>query len=324
MDYVTQSRQNKPYSVEMLKLDDLHTMHFQQSGSPCGQPVILLHGGPGAGIDAAQRDVLDPRHYRIIEADQRGAGRSTPLGELTNNTTGHLVEDIEVLRAHLGISQWLVMGGSWGSTLAIAYAQQYPKRVIGMLLRGVFLCSSQEIDWYLQGMRHVFPEAWERFITFLPEEERSIPLQSYSARLQSDDPETHLPAAKAWCYYEANCATMLPRSDQRLSAPDHQLLALARIQVHYFNAGFFLCHESLLNRMHRIRSIPTTIVQGRYDMICPITTANKLHRIWPQANYRIVPNAGHAASEPGIRRTLASAAHDFQQLKIDKTQRSSI
>lgn len=313
MGYDIHTQPHLLYDKANITLDGNHEMYFQQSGNPDGQAVVVLHGGPGAGIDQWQRCVFNPLHYRIIEFDQRGAGSSTPYGDLTTNTTPHLIADIEKLREHLNISKWLVMGGSWGSALALAYAQQFPDRVSAMLLRGIFLCSRNEIDWYLNGIQTVFPEAWYQFITFLPKEEQSNPLQSYKKRLTNSNPEIHIPAARAWCYYEAKCSTMLPEHTTNLSVSDQQALTLARIQVHYFDAGFFISDKSLIVGINRIRSIPACIVQGRYDMICPITSANKLHDLWPEADYKIVPNAGHAASEPGIRRALSAAARSLQQ-----------
>jgi len=313
MGYDIRTQAKAPFATGKLELDNKHEMYFQQSGNPNGEPVVILHGGPGAGIAQGQRSVFNSRHYRIIEFDQRGSGKSTPFAELSNNTTAHLIGDIEKLRHCLNIAQWLVMGGSWGSTLAIAYAEQYPHRVSGLLLRGIFLCSNDEINWYLKGVRNIFPEAWHQFIAFLPKQEQDNPLLGYTKRLNNPDPDIHNAAARAWCYYETRCSTMLPELESDVSISDNQALTLARIQVHYFNAGFFISEKSILDDIHRIQAIPTTIVQGRYDMICPITTANKLHRMWPESDLKIIPNAGHSASEPGIHRALVAAAQRFQK-----------
>jgi len=314
MVYNTVTQTCEPFAKGKLHLDADHDMFFQQSGNPNGHPVVVLHGGPGAGIDVSQRSVFNPRHYRIIEFDQRGAGQSTSTTDLANNNTQNLLLDIEALRNFLDIPQWLVAGGSWGSLLALLYAQKFPKRINGLLLRGIFLGSSSEIHWYLHGMRTVFPEAWHQFITFLPVEERCKPLQNYMKRVMDDDPEIHHPAAQAWCHYEASCSTLLPNSQINTLHSPSRLLTLARIQIHYFYAGFFISDSAVLKNIERVRAIPTAIVQGRYDMICPIATANKLHNRWPEARYRIIPNAGHVASEPGIRRELTDAAKFLQYL----------
>ena len=308
MDFSNSTQATPPFSSGMLELDERHVMHFQQSGNPHGQPVVILHGGPGAGINPLHRSLFNSLHYRIIEYDQRGAGRSLPHGEIKKNTTQKLIQDIETLRIQLKVSSWLVAGGSWGSTLALLYAQQFPSRVTGLLLRGVFLASQSEIDWYMSGASSVFPEAWDQFISHLPQNERSNPLQGYKIRLFSDDPAVHLPAAQAWCQYEASCSTLLPESGPLQSASSRQTLVLARIQAHYFNANFFLSDSQTLEKIDNISTTPTVIVQGRYDMICPIKYADKLRKLMPHAQYHVVPNAGHSICEPGIRRALASAA----------------
>lgn len=319
MGYNAGFRPTTPFATGILNLDELHEMYFQESGKVYGIPVLILHGGPGAGIDQQQPCVFDLRTYRVIQFDQRGAGRSMPTAELSDNTTAHLIKDIEILRRHLGISQWLIMGGSWGSTLALAYAAQYPNRVSGLLLRGIFLCSKKEIQWYLQGIKNIFPEVWHQFITYLPVNERSDPIEGYRKRLHDPDPDIHHAAARAWCSYEVGCSGMLLDSNLKIAFGDQRALTLAQIQVHYFSAGFFNTENLILDNINRIRHIPTTIVQGRYDMICPIITANKLHRLCPEFEFKIVPNAGHAASEPGIHRALTNTAQQFEQrLSINK------
>lgn len=296
-----------PFASGMLPLDALHVMYWEQAGNPQGQPAVLIHGGPGAGIDTNQPQILDPHHYRIVRFDQRGAGKSTPSAELNNNTTQHLLEDIETLRLSLGIDRWLVIGGSWGSSLSLAYAQANPARVSALILRGIFLCQPEEVAWFLSDVRRVYPEAWQKFIEHLPVEERSHPLESYHQRIMNPDPSVHVSAARAWCAYEAACSTLLPNEQLTHTLDEQAVLTLARIQTHYFMNSFFINNDALIDRISCIQDIPGEIVQGRYDMICPVWSADRLHRAWPQAHYKIIANAGHAATEPGIRRALASA-----------------
>jgi len=296
-----------PFASAMLAVQDEHTMYWEQCGNPQGQPVVLLHGGPGAGLDRWQQRLFDPRHYCIVSYDQRGAGRSTPPGETRDNTTAQLVSDIETLRQHLGLQRWLVFGGSWGSSLAIAYAETWPEFVSGLVLRGVFLCQQRELDWYFNGMRAIYPEAWRDFMQALSSDEQHDALAAYHRRLHDPDPTCHLPAAQAWCHYEAQCSTLLPPTNATQKMNEQQTLNLARIQSHYFLNGFFVTDQQLVNNIDRIRHIPGEIVQGRYDMICPVRSAEELHRAWPESNLRIVANAGHSASEPGIRRALVAA-----------------
>jgi proline iminopeptidase len=245
--------------------------------------------------------------------DQRGAGRSTPVAELRDNTTKHLVADIERLRVHLGIDRWLLFGGSWGSTVALLYAQAHPQRVLGLVLRGVFLATKPEIDWFVEGMRRVFPEAWREFTHFLPARERSDVLASYYRRLTAADPRVHLPAAQAWDRYESACSTLLPKPDSASRAnTDAGTLAIARIEAHYFVHDAFLAPNQILGRIARIRHLPCTIVQGRYDIICPPSTADTLARAWPEAEYVVVPDAGHSVREPGTTRELVAAVQRMQ------------
>jgi len=298
-----------------LKLDALHTMYWEESGNLRGVPAVFLHGGPGGGSSPDHRRYYDPRFYRIVVYDQRGAGQSTPLGELTDNTTPQLIADLERLRAHLGIDRWLVFGGSWGSTLAIAYAEAHPDRVLGLVLRGIFLCRPLEIRWFLYDMRFVFPEAWRAFAEFLTAAERGDLLASYHRRLVDPDPAVHMPAAHAWSRYEGSCSTLLP--DPELVAhfeEDGVALAIARIEAHYFVNDIFLPDNSLLANIGRIRHLPCTIVQGRYDAVCPILSADDLHRAWPEAEYIVVADAGHSAREPGIARELVAATNRFRAL----------
>jgi proline iminopeptidase len=267
-----------------------------------------LHGGPGAGAGAVHRRFFDPAVWRVIIFDQRGAGRSRPLGSLAANTTPHLVADIETLRKFLRIDRMLLFGGSWGSTLALAYAQAHPEAVSGAILRGIFLGRQAEVDWFLYGLARVFPDAHAAFSQFLPENERHDLLASYFARLINPDPQIHGPAARSWSIYEGSCSTLLP-SIEAVSAfaQDRTAIGLARIEAHYFNHDLFLPPGGLLNHMHNLRTIPGEIIQGRYDMICPAQSAFELAAAWPLARLTLVPDAGHSALEPGIRTALIAA-----------------
>ena len=303
-----------PFETGYLPLSGGHVMYWEQVGNPRGRPVLFLLGGPGVGAGAVHRRFFDPDFWRVVIFDQRGAGRSRPLGSLAHNTTQDLVEDIEVLRRHLGLDRWLLFGGSWGSTLALAYAQANPERVSGCVLRGVFLGRREEVEWFLHGMRLVFPDAHANFVNFLPEPERADVLGAYLRRLTDPDPSVHLPAARAWSVYEGSCSTLLPSPDTVTSfAQDRTALGLARIEAHYFANALFLPEPGLLAAMHRIAHIPGEIVQGRYDMICPPRTAFELASAWPSARLTVVPDAGHSALEPGIRRALVSAVERFRR-----------
>ena len=302
-----------PFDSGMLPLDAIHTMYWEQSGNPAGVPVVFLHGGPGAGSSPAHRRFFDPAFYRIVIFDQRGAGRSKPHGELKDNTTPHLIADMETLRTKLGVERWLVFGGSWGSTLALAYGEAHPDRCLGFVLRGIFLCREQEAEWFLHGMRHVFPEAWHKFVGAIPESERADLLDAYVRRLNHPDPAVHMPAARVWSTYEGACSTLLPNPDTvAYFSGDHVALGLARIEAHYFRHRVFLPENALLENVHRLRHIPAVIVQGRYDMVCPTVTADDLHRAWPEAEYMVVSDAGHSAWEPGIRAQLVAAVERFK------------
>ena len=302
-----------PYEAGMLALDGLHHIYWEASGNPDGKPVVFLHGGPGAGASPAHRRFFDPKHYRIIIFDQRGAGRSTPLGAITDNTTPHLIADMETLRKHLNIERWLVFGGSWGSTLAIAYAEAHPRYCAGLILRGIFLCRKSEIDWFLYDLRNLFPEAWQVFAGHIPEKERGDLLRAYYKRLIDPDPAIHMPAARAWGRYEGSCSTLMPSPETvAYFGGDVVALGLARIEAHYFTHNIFLPENSLLENVKRIRNIPGIIVQGRYDAVCPIISADDLHQAWPEAEYIIVPDAGHAAWEPGICKQLVAACERFK------------
>ena len=302
-----------PYETGHLPLSAHHVMYWEQVGNPSGPAVLFLHGGPGAGAGAVHRRFFDPSHWRLVIYDQRGAGRSRPLGGLEANTTPDLVEDIERLRRHLGVSKFLLFGGSWGSTLALAYAQAHPDRVAGLVLRGIFLGRPEEVQWFLTGMRAVFPEAHAAFAGFLPEAERGDLLGSYLRRLCDPDAGVHMPAARAWSTYEGSCSTLMPSPEMVTSfAQDRSSLGLARIEAHYFANDLFLPPGGLLGQMHRIAHVPAEIVQGRYDMICPAVSAFDLVAAWPTARLTVIPDAGHSALEPGVRRALISAVERFR------------
>ena len=305
-----------PYETGYLPLSSSHVMYWEQTGNPKGPPALFLHGGPGAGAGAVHRRFFDPNFWRIIIFDQRGAGRSRPLGSLDQNTTPDLVADIEVLRRHLGIDRWLLFGGSWGSTLALAYAQAHPHRVAACVLRGVFLGRPSEVAWFLNGMRLVFPEEHARFAGFLPEAERGDLLGAYLRRLTDPDPAIHLPAARAWSVYEGSCSTLLPNPETVTSfSQDRTALGLARIEAHYFANNLFLPPAGLLGHMDRIAHVPAEIIQGRYDMICPATSAFELAAAWPTARLTVIPDAGHSALETGVRRALVAAVERFRDAR---------
>lgn len=303
----------EPYQQGMLPVDDIHTIYWEQSGNPEGIPVVFLHGGPGAGSTSKHRRFFDPEFYRIVVLDQRGAGRSRPLGEMQNNTTPLLISDLERLREHLNIKQWLVFGGSWGSTLSLAYGETHPERCLGFVLRGIFLCRKQEIDWFLYGMQTFFPEAWQKFVAPLVPEERVDILRAYYQRLKNPDPKIHMPAARAWGAYEGSCSTLLPDSGTvSYFSGDTVSLGLARMEAHYFSHNIFLPENALLDNVHKLHDIPAVIVQGRYDMVCPIVSANDLHQAWPQAEYVVIEDAGHSVWEPSILSAVIDATEKFK------------
>ncbi len=297
-----------PFETGYLPLGDGHVMYWEQVGNPRGKPVLFLHGGPGAGAGAVHRRFFDPAFWRVIIFDQRGAGRSKPLGSLVNNTTPHLVADIETLRKFLGIERLLLFGGSWGSTLALAYAQAHPEAVMGAVLRGIFLGRAAEVDWFLYGLKRVFPDAHAAFAQHLPEAERGDLLAGYLKRLTDVDPQIHGPAARCWSVYEGSCSTLMPSVEAVAAfASDRSALGLARIEAHYFQHDLFLPPGGLLGHMDTLRNIPGEIVQGRYDMICPAQSAFELAAAWPLARLTLVPDAGHSALEPGVRTALIAA-----------------
>lgn len=302
-----------PRESGTLPLTDGHVMYWEEAGNPEGVPVAFLHGGPGAGTMPVHRRFFDPDFYRIVLFDQRGAGRSTPHAAIEANTTAHLVADMERLRAARGIDRWMLFGGSWGSTLALAYAQAHPERCRGIVLRGVFTCSPDEVDWFVHGMGRFFPAAWRAFRDAIPADERDDLLAAYVRRLNDPDEAVCLPAACAWATYEASCSTLRPNPEAVSAMSDARpALALARIEAHYLANGAFLEPDQLIRDAGRIRDIPGVIVHGRYDMVCPIAAADRLARAWPEARFEIVPDAGHSALEPGTRASLVAAMEAFK------------
>ena len=306
-----------PYNSGFLRVSTLHSIYWEECGNPRGVPILFIHGGPGAGISAIHRCFFDPQFYRIILFDQRGAGRSKPMAECRENTTNDLIDDIENLRLNLNIDRWLIFGGSWGSTLALAYGQTYPNPCAGFILRGIFLGSRWEIDWFLNGMGTFFPEAKRKFLGLLSEPERKDPLVAYSARLNDPNPSIHNEAAHHWGAYEQACSTLKPaKSAPDLKIPPNESLALARIESHYFTHQNFLKTNALLKGINRINNKPAFIIQGRYDVVCPIHSADKLANQWPVAKYEVIEDAGHSALEPGIRSALVNATENIKTLGI--------
>lgn len=302
-----------PYRQGMLEVGDGHLLYWELCGNPAGTPAVFLHGGPGGGCGPDHRRVFDPERYNVLLFDQRGCGRSLPHASLVANTTWDLVADIERLRRMLGAERWVVFGGSWGSTLALAYAETHPERVRALVLRGIFALRRAELLWYYQeGASWLFPDKWERFIAPIPEAERGDLIAAYHRRLTGPDPAARLAAAKAWSIWEGETITLIENpaySAQHLA--DHFALAFARIENHYFVHGGFIAEGQLLRDAHRLRAIPGTIVQGRYDVATPVRTAWDLHRAWPEAEFRLIPDAGHAFSEPGILNALIMATDGY-------------
>ena len=300
-----------PTRSGMLKVDEIHTIYWEEVGNPDGVPVVFLHGGPGAGLSPQHRRFFDPQHYRVILFDQRGAGKSTPLGEWRNNTTQLLIEDIETLRVKFNVEQWLVFGGSWGSTLALAYGQSHPERCLGFVLRGIFLCTAAEIDWFLHGVQWFYPELYDEFVAPIPEDERGDLLGAYHRRMLSADPAVYWPAARAWSRFEGRRVFLLPQPNE--AASDTLDLGVGRLESHYMaNLGWF-DEGQLLRDLNRIAHLPALIVQGRYDVICPPLSAYRLHQAWDQSVLRMIPNAGHGALESGIAAALVGATESFKR-----------
>lgn len=299
----------------MLKVSDIHTLYWEDCGNPNGQPILFLHGGPGGGIDPAYRRFFDPQAYRIILFDQRGSGKSTPCAELRENTTWDLVADIEKIREMLGIEKWVVFGGSWGSTLSLTYAITHPERCHALVLRGIFLCRPSEIKWFYQeGASQIFPDIWEQYFNLIPANERHDMVTAYYKRLTSTDEKTRLEAAKAWSKWEAATSRLIvdPKAIDEFEDPEYAL-SFARIECHYFmNNAFFKTNNWILENISKIKHIPSVIIQGRYDVVCPATSAWELHRAWPEAEFKIIADAGHSMSEPGIRSALIEATDKFR------------
>ncbi|HUY68752.1 MAG TPA: prolyl aminopeptidase [Alphaproteobacteria bacterium] len=305
----------EPYAKGVMRVDDIHTLYWEESGNPQGTPVVFLHGGPGAGATPTHRRFFDPAAWRIVIFDQRGAGRSRPLGETRNNTTALLIADIEALRQARKIERWHVFGGSWGSTLAIAYAEAHPERVLGLVLRGICLMQKREVDWFLYGIRIFFPEAWETFARFVPPEGRGDLLAAYRHIFTGSDEARKIEAIRIWAHYESQCSVLMPNPDAAAISDDQHRTGLALIEAHYFANNLFTPDDQLLAEIGKIRHIPGVIVQGRYDTVCPIMTAYELHQRWPEAEYRVIPDAGHSALEPGIRSALIEATERFKTIK---------
>ena len=299
----------EPFVRHTLPVGEPHLLHIEEFGNPGGVPVVFLHGGPGAGCENWHPGFFDPTRYRVVLFDQRGAGRSTPHAALTDNTTADLVADIERIREHLGIEAWVVFGGSWGSSLGLAYAEAHPRRVTGLILRGIFLCRPREIEWFYQaGASRWFPDYWQDFLAPIAEDERGNLVQAYHRHLTGDNEIARMAAAKAWSMWEGRTATLLgSEAVENHFANPHVALALARIECHYFANESFLRPDQLLSDADRLRGIPGTIVHGRYDVICPLDNAWDLHQVWPESDLKIIPDAGHSAAEPGILDALVEA-----------------
>jgi proline iminopeptidase len=307
----------KPYRSGSLEVSKLHTIHFEEYGNPRGKPLAFLHGGPGGGIDPVYHRYFDPKKWRIVLHDQRGCGKSTPFSELRENTTWDLVADIEKLRRHLGVERWVVFGGSWGSTLSLAYAETHPERCKALVLRGIFLLRRSELLWfYQQGASEIFPDAWEHYLAPIPVRERGDMMAAYYKRLTSRDRRVRRKAARAWSIWEGSTSKLFldPALIKKFGGGKFAD-AFARIEAHYFvNRGFMPRDDQLLRNVRRVRGIPGAIVQGRYDVVCPIRSAWDLHRAWPEAKLVIVPDAGHSMTEPGIRSALIDETERFARL----------
>jgi len=306
-----------PYETGMLPVEVPHKIYWEQSGNPDGIPVIGLHGGPGGGSNPDMRRFFDPDMFRIILFDQRGAGKSEPHASLDNNTTEALVSDIEALRQMLGIEKWHVWGGSWGSTLALRYAQTHPDSCLGLVLRGIFMMRQKEIDWFLYGMRKIFPNVHERFVQFLPKEERGDLLENYYKRLTSPDPAVHMPAAQQWSGFETAFSRLRPKKPDPEDENLHFSLGISRIEAHYFRNNRFSPDDLILRDIDKIRHIPCSIVHGRYDIICPFETAWDLHQAWPEARLYCIDNAGHSSMETGIIDRLIWAIEKHAKIKTE-------
>jgi proline iminopeptidase len=299
-----------PHETGVLTVSGGHQLAYEVCGNPKGFPAVFLHGGPGAGCAPFHRQFFDPAVYRVVLFDQRGAGRSTPYASIENNTTWDLVQDIEQLRTHLGIERWLVFGGSWGSTLALAYASRHADRCVALVLRGIWLCRPGDVKWWFEDIRMVYPDYWKDFTSYIPPDERSDLLAAYSRRLNDPDPAVHEPAAVVWDRYETRCSRLLPSG----GGGGGSRLALARLEAHYMTHGCFLQPNELVGSVPRFRHVPGVIIHGRYDMLCPLQGAVELASAWPEAMLEVVPDAGHSALEPGISQRLVAATNRFREL----------
>lgn len=306
----------KPYATHRLKVSSLHDLYLEEAGNPDGIPIVFVHGGPGAGSDASSRRFFDPDVYRIVVFDQRGAGRSTPHAELEDNTTQTLVADMEAIRHFLQIDKWVLFGGSWGSTLSLVYAQTYPENVMGLILRGIFLCRDEDLQWFYQsGASRIFPDYWEDYYEHIPEAERDDMIAAYYRRLIGQDEIARMGAAKNWSLWEGRCLTLRPsvQAVEKFSDP-HLAMSLARIEAHYFINEAFMETNQILNNAHKLHGIPGIIVHGRYDVVCPLDNATALHKLWPDSELLIVRDAGHSALEPGIIDALVRATAEMAKL----------
>ena len=305
----------EPRRSDTLKVDEIHTLYWEESGNPEGVPAVYLHGGPGEGAPPGKRQFWDPDHYRIVLFDQRGALRSTPLGELRNNTTQALIDDLEKLREHLNIENWLITGGSWGTTLALAYGEAHPQRCLGFILRGVFLGTEDEIDWFIHGMRRFFPRAHEDFVNFIPKEERQDLLQAYLDRMTGDDKKLNGEAIRHWVRYSASCSLLRhdPEGVEEQAADEQTSTGMGRLDVWYFKNRLFLEEDQLINNIEAVKHLPCKIIQGGHDMIATPNSAFRLHKAWPASVLKIINDAGHSPSEPGIISALIEATEQFKE-----------
>ena len=300
-----------PFQHGILEVDKMHKIYWEQSGNPDGVPIVFLHGGPGGATNSMQRRYFNPKEFKIVLFDQRGCGKSIPYAEVKHNTTWDLVQDMEKLRDHLKIKRWVVFGGSWGVTLALCYGIKYPDRCHGFILRGVFLARKEELNWFFDGIGRIFPEAYSNLKNFLPKNEQSELLFHFHRRLMSPDTNVHIPAANAWNRYESDCSTLIPKTSQNLKSNS---IALARIEAHYFVNNMFLKDNLILDNIGTLMEKPAIIIQGRYDIICPTKSAFDLANRWPKCNLKIISDAGHSASEPGIQSALVTSIDDMRSL----------
>lgn len=306
----------KPYTKHNLKVDSIHTLYVEECGDPGGLPVLFVHGGPGAGCSHYDRRFFDPEKFRIVLFDQRGAGRSEPHADLRDNTSRHLIDDIETIRKTLKVDKWLLFGGSWGATLSLLYAQAHPDRVRGLILRGTFLCRETDLEWFYQrGAHQIFPDYWQEFVRPIPEEERGDLIGAYHRRLSDDNELAKMAAAKAWSLWEGRCATLRPNPEVVNTFSDPRMaMSLARIETHYFTNKTFIEPDQILKNAEALQGIPGIIIHGRYDIICPLDNAFSLHRLWPDSELQIIRDAGHSAYEPGIIDALVKATNAMAKL----------